>query len=88
MQDTGFEVIHSENLRSHYALTLKAWNANLRDHWDACVEDVGEPTAKVWGLYLAGSRLSFERNGIQLHQVLGVKTPSDGTAFYPLRPGW
>ena len=31
------------------------------------------PRARVWRLYLAGVRLGFERNQIQLHQVLGVK---------------
>jgi len=88
MQDNGFEVRHAENLREHYAMTLQAWNANLAANWDACVADVGEATAKVWGLYLAGSRIGFERNSIQLHQVLGVKTSKSGDAHYPLRTSW
>jgi cyclopropane-fatty-acyl-phospholipid synthase len=37
---------------------------------------------------MAGSRLGFERNGIQLHQVLAVRTGTDGEASYPLRPSW
>ena len=65
-----------------------AWCANLVEHWDACVAEVGEATAKVWGLYLAGSRLGFERNQIQLHQVLAVKLHADGQADFPLRPDW
>ena len=73
MQDNGFEVRHEENLREHYAMTLRDWCANLDAHWDAAVAEVGEGTARVWGLYMAGSRLGFERNRIQLHQVLGVK---------------
>jgi cyclopropane-fatty-acyl-phospholipid synthase len=88
MQDTGFEVRHEENLREHYAMTCAAWCANLVEHWDECVAEVGEATAKVWGLYLAGSRLGFERNQIQLHQVLGVKLHDDGSADFPLRPDW
>ena len=48
----------------------------------------GEATAKVWGLYLAGSRLGFETDVVQLHQVLGVKLHSDGRADFPLRPDW
>ena len=78
MQDTGFDVRHSENLREHYALTLRDWCANLETNWDACVDEVGEGTARVWGLYMAASRLSFERNGIQLHQVLAVKPGRKG----------
>ena len=88
MHDTGFEVRHEENLREHYALTLKGWCANLAANWDECVREVGEGTAKVWGLYMAGSRLSFERNEIQLHQVLAVKPDPDGNAHFPLRPTW
>jgi cyclopropane-fatty-acyl-phospholipid synthase len=87
-QDAGFEVRHEENLREHYAMTLRDWCANLEANWDFCVAEVGEPTARVWGLYMAGSRLAFEQNGIQLHQVLAVRVGSDGSAGFPLRPTW
>ncbi|WP_375485045.1 class I SAM-dependent methyltransferase [uncultured Jatrophihabitans sp.] len=87
-QDAGFEVRHEENLREHYALTLMHWSANLVEHWDACVAEVGLPTARVWGLYMAGSRLGFERNVVQLHQVLAVNPHPDGRADFPLRPTW
>ena len=87
-QNAGLEVRHEENLREHYALTLKHWCANLVRNWDACVADVGEPTARVWGLYMAGSRLGFETNGVQLHQVLAVKVTESGDAMFPLRPTW
>ncbi len=49
------------------------------DNWDECVAEVGEGTARVWGLYMAGSRLGFERNEIQLHQVLAVRAPTTAT---------
>ncbi len=88
MHDTGFEVRHEENLREHYAKTLAAWCANLDEHWDAAVMEVGEATARVWRLYMAGSRLGFDRNQIQLHQVLGVKLHADGRSDMPLRPDW
>jgi cyclopropane-fatty-acyl-phospholipid synthase len=87
-QDAGFEVRHEEDLREHYALTLKHWCDNLVRNWDVCVADVGEATARVWGLYMAGSRLGFETNEVQLHQVLGVKVLPNGDARYPLRPTW
>ncbi|MGH3745112.1 MAG: class I SAM-dependent methyltransferase [Mycobacteriales bacterium] len=86
MQDHGFEVRHEENLREHYAKTLHAWCDNLEDHWDEAVAEVGIGTARVWRLYMAGSRLGFERDDIQLHQVLAVKTPRGGDAQFPLRP--
>ncbi|MGG5258777.1 class I SAM-dependent methyltransferase [Phycicoccus avicenniae] len=87
-QDAGLEVLHEENLREHYALTLAGWCRNLVEHWDECVEEVGEGTARVWGLYMAGSRLGFERNEIQLHHVLAAKTDADGRHGLPLRPWW
>lgn len=88
MHDNGFEVRHSENLREHYAMTLAAWCANLDERWDEAVSEVGQGTARVWRLYMAGSRLGFERNQIQLHQMLGVKLGDSGESAMPLRPDW
>lgn len=88
-QDAGLEVLHAENLRPHYALTLRDWCANLVEHWDEAVAEVGPGTARVWGLYLASSRLGFERNVVQLHQVLAVKGDERGARWdLPLRPWW
>ncbi|MEP6814091.1 MAG: class I SAM-dependent methyltransferase [Marmoricola sp.] len=87
-QNAGWEVRHEENLREHYAMTLAGWCRNLVDNWDECVAEVGEGTARVWGLYMAGSRYSFETNEIQLHQVLAVKPDAHGRAGWPLRPTW
>jgi cyclopropane-fatty-acyl-phospholipid synthase len=88
IHDTGFEVRHEENLREHYAKTLTGWCANLDEHWDETVAEVGQGTARVWRLYMAGSRLGFERNQIQLHQVLGVRLGENGRSGMPLRPDW
>ena len=88
MNSAGFEIRHEENLREHYARTLAAWCANLDAHWDEAVAEVGQGTARVWRLYMAGSRLGFDRNVIELHQILGVKVAADGTSGMPLRPSW
>jgi cyclopropane-fatty-acyl-phospholipid synthase len=89
MENAGLEVLHEENLRDHYAMTLRDWCANLVAHWDQAVEEVGLGTAKVWGIYLAASRVGFEHNALQLHQVLGVKLDESGKAGQlPLRPWW
>ena len=79
MEDTGFEVRHEENLREHYAMTLRDWCANLDAHWDEAVEEVGAGHApgsggSTWPAASSG----FERNKVQLHQVLGVKLDSEG----------
>ncbi|MGV9310270.1 class I SAM-dependent methyltransferase, partial [Nonomuraea sp. NPDC003727] len=73
MENSGFEVRHEENLREHYARTLKFWCDNLDDNWEDALQEVGQGTARVWRLYMAGCIVGFERNKVQLHQVLGVK---------------
>ncbi|MGE5696264.1 MAG: class I SAM-dependent methyltransferase [Candidatus Sericytochromatia bacterium] len=89
IQNVGLEVLHEENLRHHYAMTLRDWCRNLVEHWDEAVAEVGLGTAKVWGLYMAGSRVGFEHNAIQLHQVLAVKLDErGGDGGLPLRPWW
>ena len=87
LQRSGLEVRHEENLREHYAMTCAAWAANLDAHWAEAVQEVGLASTRVWALYLAGSRLAFERGDIQLHQVLAVKSER-GRSGMPLRPDW
>jgi cyclopropane-fatty-acyl-phospholipid synthase len=88
MHDHGFEVRHEENLREHYAMTLRAWGANLERGWEEAVREAGEPRARVWRLYMAASRVGFDLNRIELHQVLGARTTSEGRSGMPLRPDW
>ncbi|GAA4742384.1 class I SAM-dependent methyltransferase [Gordonia alkaliphila] len=83
----GLEVLHEENFREHYAMTLRDWNKNLMENWDAAVAEVGEGTARQWGLYMAGCRMGFEMEMVELHHVLAVKT-DDHRPNTPLRPWW
>jgi cyclopropane-fatty-acyl-phospholipid synthase len=89
IQETGFEVLHEENFRHHYAMTLRDWCRNLVEHWDEAVAEVGLPIAKIWGLYMAASRVGFEQDKLQLHHVLAVKLDDRGRdGGLPLRPWW
>jgi len=88
IQEVGLEVLHEENLRHHYAMTLRDWCRNLVEHWNNAVGEVGLPIAKVWGLYMAASRVAFERNNLQLHHVLAAKVDAWGDDSLPLRPWW
>jgi cyclopropane-fatty-acyl-phospholipid synthase len=88
MNTAGFEIRHEENLREHYAMTLKYWCENLEAHWDEAVAEAGLGTARVWRLYMAASRLGFDINQIQLHQMLGVKLGPGGSSGMPARPGF
>jgi len=88
MHDHGFEVRHEENLREHYPRTLAGWSRNLDAHWDEAVAEAGEGRARVWRMYMAFARIGFERNRLQLHQVLAVKPDHVGRSGMPLRPDW
>lgn len=83
MQQAGFEVRDVENLREHYAETLRRWVANLEANWEAATRLVGERRARVWMLYMSGSINGFEDGGLHLHQTLGVKPFPDGSAGVP-----
>jgi cyclopropane-fatty-acyl-phospholipid synthase len=86
LQNNGFEPRHEENLREHYAMTLRDWGENLENHWTESVAEVGLRRARVWELYMAASRVGFDLNRIQLHQILGVKLSRDAQSGFPLRP--
>ncbi|MBS2534371.1 class I SAM-dependent methyltransferase [Catenulispora sp. NF23] len=89
MQQAGFELRDVEALREHYALTLRAWVANLQKNWDRAVELVGVGRARVWLLYMSASALGFEDGGIGIHQVLGVVPDETGKADMPAsRRSW
>jgi cyclopropane-fatty-acyl-phospholipid synthase len=85
MQAAGYEVRHVESLREHYALTLRAWVANLEANWEEAVAEVGAARARVWRLYMAASALNFEAGRTQVHQVLAVRSDR-GRSGLPLRP--
>ena len=87
VQHAGLEIRHVENLREHYALTLRAWSRNLDEHYAEAVRLAGAGRARVWRLYLAGSALGFESGEVEIHQTLAVKTAA-GSSGLPLRPDW
>jgi cyclopropane-fatty-acyl-phospholipid synthase len=87
IQRAGLEARHVESLREHYALTLRAWVANLEAGWDEAVAAADLGRARVWRLYMAGSALNFEANRTSVHQILAVRTEGSGSGL-PLRPDW
>jgi cyclopropane-fatty-acyl-phospholipid synthase len=70
----NLSVIDVENLRLHYALTLRHWLAR----YEAAVDKVramsfDETFVRMWRLYLAGSIAAFETGTMQLFQVAFAK---------------
>jgi cyclopropane-fatty-acyl-phospholipid synthase len=89
MQRAGFEVRDVESLREHYSQTLHAWVANLEEHWDEAVTQVGLARARVWRLYMAASANGFDDGHLAIHQVLGVVPDPDGRSGMPrTRADW
>jgi cyclopropane-fatty-acyl-phospholipid synthase len=83
LEEAGFEVRDVESLREHYALTLRAWVANLEANWDKAVQLTSPGRARVWRLYMAGSALGFEGNRIGVNQVLAVRPDVRGVSGMP-----
>ncbi len=69
-EPNGLCVIDVENLRLHYAQTLRAW----RERYEASVHRVREMFddnfVRAWRLYLAGSEAAFAAGRLQLYQVV------------------
>jgi cyclopropane-fatty-acyl-phospholipid synthase len=89
LQASGLEVRDVESLREHYALTLRNWVERLEARWDDAVALVGLPRARVWDLYMSGSRVGFEQGSIAVHQLLAVRQGGRGESGLPLtRADW
>ena len=69
----GFEIRDVENLREHYARTLRAWYANLEANREAAIAATDERTFRIWRIYLAGSARNFWRGQMGLFQTLLAK---------------
>jgi len=88
-ESTGFEIRDVENLREHYALTLRHWLGRLETHHAEALSFVDEATYRVWRLYLAGSGHGFRRGHIAVYQTLLAKLDSSGKTKLPLtREDW
>ena len=73
MERAGFEILDVEALRPHYSLTLRHWVQRLEAQRDAAVREVGEPTYRVWRMYMAACALEFEAGGTGIYQILASR---------------
>jgi cyclopropane-fatty-acyl-phospholipid synthase len=84
-----FEIRDVENLREHYALTLRHWLRRLEAHHNDALRFVDEATYRVWRLYLAGSAHGFRRGHLAVYQTLLAKLDPSGQNNLPLtRDDW
>jgi cyclopropane-fatty-acyl-phospholipid synthase len=70
LESGNYRVMDIENLRPHYARTLRCW----RERYEAALPEVramfGDEFARAWRLYLAGSEAAFRTGSLELYQVL------------------
>jgi cyclopropane-fatty-acyl-phospholipid synthase len=76
-EQLGFEVRDVENLREHYARTLRDWVANLERNREAAIAAADERTYRVWRLYMGGSAQGFARGRMGLFQSLLAKPDAE-----------
>ena len=84
----AFSVLDVENLRLHYAETLRHWTARYLAAIDAVSATRGAEFARAWQLYLAGSTAAFTTGTMQLFQVLFARgrnndLPASRRHLYP-----
>lgn len=65
----GFSVLDVENLRLHYAATLRHWLARFERAADRVAAMFDERFVRAWRLYLAGSVAAFTAGSLQLFQM-------------------
>jgi len=65
-----FSVLDVENLRLHYAQTLRDWRARYTANLETIRAMYDESFTRAWDLYLAGSIAAFSAGTLQLYQVV------------------
>jgi cyclopropane-fatty-acyl-phospholipid synthase len=73
MQEGGLEAFDVENLRRHYARTLRLWSANYEANSAKLRELVDERTFRIWRIYLAGCAYAFENDDVAIYQIVARK---------------
>ena len=86
-EDAGFEVGDVENLREHYALTLRNWVIRLADRREEAIKVSDEVTYRTWRLYMSASVYGFESGNINVNQTLLSKMSRDGKRNVPFSRG-
>src|SRR5690606_41695324 len=73
-EPNGLSVLDVENIRLHYAETLRAWLARYEENVDKVRAMFDETFVRAWRLYLAGSIMAFVHGKLQLFLVVFART--------------
>jgi cyclopropane-fatty-acyl-phospholipid synthase len=72
-EPANLSVLDVENIRLHYARTLRHWLERYESAVDTVRDMFDEHFVRMWRFYLAGSIAAFETGTLQLFQVLFTK---------------
>jgi cyclopropane-fatty-acyl-phospholipid synthase len=70
LEPWGFSVLDVENLRLHYAETLRHWLRRFESAADRVARIFDDRFVRTWRLYLAGSAAAFATGALQLFQLV------------------
>lgn len=76
MNNANLMVGHFENLKPHYAETLRLWNNRFKMSKKEILSlspDINEPFFRMWNLYLQSFEAGFRYGNLQLFQILFCK---------------
>jgi cyclopropane-fatty-acyl-phospholipid synthase len=82
-EQKGWEVRDVENLRLHYARTLREWLGRLEARHDEALRFVNERTWRVWRLYMAGCAHNFQTARLAVYQTLLARINESGESRAP-----
>jgi cyclopropane-fatty-acyl-phospholipid synthase len=77
LEPWSFSVLDVENLRLHYARTLRHWLHRFEGTAEEVARMFDEPFVRAWRLYLAGSEAAFATGWLQLFQVTFARPDKD-----------
>jgi cyclopropane-fatty-acyl-phospholipid synthase len=69
-EPAGMSVLDVENIRLHYALTLRHWLERFESHAKDIEKMMDTEFVQAWRLYLSGSIAAFTVGELQLFQVV------------------
>jgi len=84
----GFEVRDVENLREHYATTLRHWVGRLEAAHERAALAADEVVYRIWRLYMSGCAYNFDRGALGICQSLLHKPTGGPSALPPTRADW
>ncbi len=77
LEPCSFSILDVENLRLHYALTLKHWLRRFDGVRERVAQMYDERFVRAWRLYLCGAQAAFRAGEMQLFQVLFARGRSN-----------